>query len=154
MYLAFYLDMPSEARNSKSLVFGSKYGDIFNENTTATQMLLPYQIYVPLDAKRKEIQKKKRNREQISERDAFVSRATFHILNAVRLIAEKENIDLSTVQGINNAIELAIKYIEEIIDEEVRQRGEAYTHDKFFKEIPTNKKIRDHILEKYLSRAS
>jgi len=149
MYLAYYLDMPSEARNSKSLVFGNKYGDVFNEDTTATRMLLPYQIYVPLDAKRKDIQKKKRNRDQISERDAFVSRATFHILNAVKIIAEKENINLGVSKGIDDATELAIKYIEEIVDIETKLRGETYTHDKFFKEIPTNRKVRDHIITKY-----
>jgi AIPR protein len=149
MFLAYYLDMPSEARNSKSLVFGGKYSDIFNEHTTASMLLLPYRIYSPLDARRKEIQRKKRNRDQISERDAFVSRATFHILNGVKLVAEKEDIDLGSQDGINRAIELTIKYIEEVVDKEAKMRGEPYTHDKFFKEIPTNRKIRDHIIAKY-----
>ncbi len=31
----------------------------------------------------------------------------------------------------------------------MEKRDELYTHDKFFKEIQTNKIIRDHILNKY-----
>jgi hypothetical protein len=148
-YLAYYLDMPSEARNSKVLVFGSKYDAIFNENTTASKMLIPHRIYVPLDMKRNEIQRKKRGRALVSERDAFVSRAIFHILNTVKLIAEREPIDLSTDEGINKAIDLAIKYIEEVVDKAIKERGETYTHDKFFKQVPTNTLIRDHVLTKY-----
>lgn len=119
LYLAYYLDVPSEAKNSKFLVFGNKYDDIFNEEkTTAKKMLLPYQIYLPLEGQKKEIQKKKRSRVPINERDAYISRATYHILNSVKLIAEKA-------------------------------RGSTYTHDKFFKQIETNKIIRDHILMHY-----
>lgn len=141
--------MPSEAKNQKVLVFDKKYNDIFNENTTALKMLLPYQIYIPIEEKKKEIQKKKRNKSPVSERDAFVSRASFHILNSVKIIAENEDIDLNTKEGIDKAIERAIKYIEEVVHDEMKRRGELYTHDKFFKEIPTNKFIREHILAKY-----
>jgi len=149
LYLAYYIDMPSEAKNSKVLVFGSKYDDIFNENTTASMMLLPYRIYLPLEAQKKEIQKKKRNRTPINERDAFISRATFHILYSVKLIAEKEGIELNSTESIVQATQKALKYIEEVIAKEARSRGSTYTHDKFFKETQTNKIIRDHILKKY-----
>jgi hypothetical protein len=150
LYLAYYLDMPSEAKNSKILVFGSKYDDIFNEEEiTASRVLLPYRIYLPLIQEKNEIQKKKRNRAPINERDAFLSRATFHILNSVKLIAEKEGIDLSHSEGIVQATQKALKYIEEVIAKEEHRRGSTYTHDKFFKETQTNKIIRDHILLHY-----
>ncbi len=149
LYLAYYLDMPSEAKNSKVLVFGSKYDEIFNENTTASKMLLPYRIYLPLEEQKKEIQRKKRNRVTINEQDAFISRATFHIVNSVKLVAEKEGIDLSRPEGIAQATQKALKYIEEVIAKEEKKRVSTYTHDKFFKETQTNKVIREHILMHY-----
>ena len=150
LYFAYYLNMPSEAKNSKTLVFGSKYDDIFNEEEiTASKMLEPYRIYLPLIEKKNEIQKKKRNREPVNEKDAFISRATFHILSSVKLIAEKEGIDLNSSAGIAYATQIALKYIEEVIAKEEKARGSTYTHDKFFKQIETNKLIRDQILVHY-----
>jgi hypothetical protein len=150
IYLAYYLDMPSEAKNQKTLVFGDKYDDIFDENTiTASTMLLPYRVYLPLELRKKEIQRKKRKKELISERDAFISRATFHLLNSVKIVAEKESLNLEGSKDIEKAIEKVIDYINEVVTKETEKRGDLYTHDKFFKEIPTNKIIRDHITEKY-----
>ena len=33
LYLAYYMDMPSEAKNNKSLIFGDKYSEVFKEDT-------------------------------------------------------------------------------------------------------------------------
>jgi hypothetical protein len=150
IYLAYYFDMASEAKNQKVLVYGQRYEDIFNDSDiTADKMLLPYKIFIPLEAKKRIIQTKKRRKEVISERDSFISRATFHLLNAVKHIAEKENINLGNDKDINKAINKAIKYVNEIVKKEIKQQKDLYTHDKFFKEIPTNRKIRDYILSKY-----
>ena len=43
-----------------------------------------------------DVQKKKRTKAPINEIEAFVSRATFHILNGVRFVAERESRDLKT----------------------------------------------------------
>ena len=106
-------------------------------------------IYLPLEEQKKEIQRKKRNRVTINEQDAFISRATFHIVNSVKLVAEKEGIDLSRPEGIAQATQKALKYIEEVIAKEEKKRVSTYTHDKFFKETQTNKVIREHILMHY-----
>ncbi|MFA4910031.1 MAG: AIPR family protein [Desulfobacteria bacterium] len=150
IYLAFYLDMPSEAKNQKVIVFSDKYEEIFDEaSINAKKMLIPYRVFLPIEVMKKEIQRKKRKREAINEKDAFISRATFHILNSVKLISEKENLNLENQDDINQAIKKAISYIAEVVELESQNRGELYTHDKFFKEIPTNKIIREHISSKY-----
>lgn len=150
IYLAYYLDMPSEAKNQKVIVFGDKYDDIFDESIiTASRMLVPYRVFLPLERMKKQIQRKKRKKDPIDEKEAFISRATFHLLNTVKLISEKEKLNLDREEDIGIAIEKAIFYISEIVDKHSRERGELYTHDKFFKEIPTNKIIQDHVLSKY-----
>jgi hypothetical protein len=59
IYLAYFLDMPSESRDQKSLVFGEKYDDIFDaESITAKKLLLPYNVYLPLQKLKRSIQKK------------------------------------------------------------------------------------------------
>ena len=150
LYYAYYLDKPSEAKDQKSIVFDEAYNEIFDETKiTASDMLLPYKIYSPIEKMKREIQKKKRNKEKISEKDAFVSRATLHILNAVKLVANFEELDLNEEANINGAIAKAIMFIEEKVTETSKSRGGLYTHDKFFKEVPTNKLIQNHIKSKY-----
>jgi hypothetical protein len=150
VYLAYYLDMPSEAKNSKSLIFGDKYDDIFNmDDTTAQRLLIPYRVYQPLEKMKKEIQKRKRRKEGVDEKDAFISRATFHILNVVKIVSENESIDLNTDRGVNQAIKKAIRLVASIVQIESKKRGDLYTHDRFFKEVSTNKTIKDFVLSKY-----
>lgn len=150
LYLAFYLDKPSEAKNNKSLIFGDLYDKIFDEDSiTASRMLLPLRIYEPLQKKKREIQRRKRRREPINEREAFVSRATFHILNVVRIVGERESLDLTQDSTIMTAIDKAISFIGDVVQEEEEKRGPVYTHDKLFKEIKTNTIIRDYVEGKY-----
>lgn len=150
LYLAFYLDKPSEAKNNKSLIFGDLYDKIFDEDSiTASKMLLPLRIYEPLQKKKREIQLRKRRRESINEREAFVSRATFHILNVVRIVGERENLDLTRDSAITTAIDKAISFIGDVVQKEEEKRGQVYTHDKLFKEIKTNTIIRDYVESKY-----
>ena len=150
IYLAYYIDMASEAKNQKRIVFGDKYDEIFDENEiTASKMLKPYKVFIPLERMKKEIQKKKRGKEPVNEKEAFISRATFHLLNVVKIIEEKENLNLDDDKNIHSAIQKSISYVSEIVKSEAKKRGELYTHDKFFKETPTNGIIRDHVLKKY-----
>lgn len=148
--LAFYLDMPSEAKNSKTLVFGDKYDAIFNEDiVTAERMLTPLKFYEPLQDMKKVIQRKKRKKEAIDEREAFVSRAIFHILNVVRRVSEKEGIPLNNGGSTSSLIEKAIQHVANIVKAEQAKRGSLYTHDKFFKEIQTNRIISDYLTAHY-----
>ncbi len=41
-----------------------------------------------------------------------------------------------------------INLIQEVVFKEMNVRGDLYTHDKFFKEIPTNNILKTHILQK------
>jgi hypothetical protein len=164
LYMAYYLDMPSDAKNNKIKVFTDSYSDIFNEQEiSAKKLLRAYHIYLPLLQMKKQIQGKKRRKENINEREAFVSRATFHILNAVKFISEKREREIQesalTASGKKSAIEdiyavelptiteKAISLIQEIVTEQIQSRGDLYTHDKFFKEIATNNIIKTHVLK-------
>jgi hypothetical protein len=166
IFMAYELDMPSEAKNSKALVFSDRYDDIFDDMIITAEKLLKIQnIYLPLLKMKKVIQAKKRKRESINEKEAFISRGTFHILNAIKLILEDR---ISTIKKkctnqdereatlkklfereiIDPIISEAISDVGEVVDREMKKRGDTYTHDKFFKEVPTNKLIRDHVLSK------
>jgi len=146
--LAYYFNMPSEARNSKSIVFGDEYSRIFDEeHVTASILLFPYILFKPLELRKKSIQSRKRKKEDVPDNEAFISLATFHILYAMKLISEFENIDLQDGKKIEYTREKAIQLVWEVVSETIPKRGELYTHDRFFKERAANKLIFDHIVK-------
>jgi hypothetical protein len=148
--LSYYFELPSEARNSKSIVFNDEYMHIFDEDVvTASRLIFPYFLYKPLELQKREIQAKKRKKIVLPDNESFISLATFHIIFAMKLIAEYENWDLSNLEQQKYARERSIQLISEIVNEEVPKRGELYTHDRFFKEKGTNQMIHDHISKYY-----
>ncbi len=85
LFMAYHLDMPSEAKNNKVKVFGELDHFIFDENIiSAAELLRLYKLYLPLLNQKEEIQNKKRSKKPVAEKDAFISRATFHILNGIK----------------------------------------------------------------------
>jgi hypothetical protein len=162
IYLAYYLDQPSEAKNNKNLVFIDKYDEIFDETKiTAHDLLRIYEIYLPLLNMKKVIQSKKRKKESIDEKEAFISRATFHILNAIKFIItnkinditrksedkkeRSDKIEALYTDEITAISSEAISYVGDVVKQTQAARGDLYTHDKFFKEIGTNKIIREYV---------
>lgn len=165
LFMAYHLDMPSEAKNNKARVFSELYDYIFDENIiNASELLRLYKLYLPLLERKKIIQSKKRKKELVDEKDAFLSRATFHILNGIKFLFEfdEKQIDAEDIPSkekqrrkqelfdskSDEYTERTMNLIFEVVEMEMRVRGDVYTHDKFFKEITTNNKIRAHILEK------
>jgi hypothetical protein len=150
LYLAYELDSPSEAKNNKNYIFNNLYEIIFDEENISAQILLNiYKVYLPLSRMKKAIQDKKRKNEFIVERESFHSRAIFHILNGVKFILKYEGKSIDCPNDVEYAIEKSIEYIQEIVDDEMARRKELYTHDKFFKEIATNRIISNYFFEKY-----
>ncbi len=148
LYLSYELGKPSEAKNNKSRIFGDMYEAIFDEEKISAEILLKlHKIYLPLSTKKKEIQNLKRKKELINEKDAFVSRAIFHIIYGVKLFITKENKSIDNQNDIDEAIEKSIKAVSYLVDIEMSKRGQLYTHDKYFKETSTNTQLSDYIAE-------
>jgi len=146
LYLSYYLQKASEARNQKSIVFGESYDEIFNEESiTASKMLIPYKIYLPLQKTKQIIQIKKRRKEFIKESDAFISRATFHIVMAVGILNDYYGRDLTNSDEVEKLLDESIQIINALITEQMGKRSDSYTHDKFFKEKGTNALVANHI---------
>ena len=165
LFMAYHFDMPSEAKNSKVKVFSDMYDQIFDGNIiSALELLRLYKLYLPLLKIKKQIQSKKRKKEHVDEKEAFVSRATFHILNGIKYLFEnyKSKIDPKDIPSNDKKKQIeelyktkgetfmneAIDMIYEVVTEQMEIRGDSYTHDKFFKEIPTNNILKMHILKK------
>jgi hypothetical protein len=83
--LAFYEGMPQEAKNKKALIFGEKFDDLFSEDTTAHKLLLPFRLFETIEAARSI---------GANRRAIWIRYATYHILYAMRLLADDKKIEL------------------------------------------------------------
>jgi len=145
LYMAFMLDMPSEAKNNKSFVFGEKYDSIFHEGSVARQYLAPYLLYVPLEAMKKDIQRRRRRQETMPEAEAFVSRATFHVIMCCRHVAKVRGLDIDNDVARQSVLDESVGIVRGVVQNEMTKRGPRYTSDKFFKEVETNDIIKKAI---------
>ncbi|MFI5159298.1 MAG: AIPR family protein [Sphingobacteriales bacterium] len=164
LYMAYNLDMPSEAKNNKARVFNDLYDLIFDEYITdANEFLRLYNLYVPLANLKTDIQKRKRKNSMIKDDEAFILHATFHILNGIKILFQPEidkisalDISAKTKQDQVNKLyksktkefqERAISLINEIVREQMDLQRAHYSHEQFFKEASTNGIIKTHFLK-------
>lgn len=145
VWLAYHLDKPSEAKNQKNRVFADLYDTIFDEDSASAEaMLVPYRIYQRAEELKSAIQRKKRSGDPITSREAYTAYATFHVVRGVKLIVERDGIDISDDAILRATIEKALDYVGEVVERVQKERAD-YSHDKFFKEVETNNLIRRQI---------
>ena len=131
-------------------MFGDLYEEIFNDERINARILLNlHTIYLPLLQQKKAIQGKKRRKEKITEKEAFISWATFHILYGMKFIFENEDLDPEKDDDRLKSQRKSVNYIFEVVEKEIEKLGDLYTHGEFFKEVSTDRIIKEHILGKY-----
>jgi len=86
VYLAFYEEMPLEAKNRKGIIFGAKYDTIFSSTTNAEKLLLPFELFNEIEAFRAK---------NVSGQRAWLAYASYHILFALKKVAEKRKVPLT-----------------------------------------------------------
>ena len=126
VYLAFYEEMPLEAKNRKGLIFGSKYDTIFSSTTTAEKLLLPLRLFDTIEAERAKTATGKR---------AWLNYASYHILFALKLLAEKKNIELvlKNLAAIRKLYSAAVRLVRTARNAE-RKRVSEFADVLYFKQ--------------------
>lgn len=124
--LSFYFKMPLEAKNRKSLIFGDKYEDIFSDETTANKLLLPLQLFDAIETERLAHAK---------GINAWLRYASYHILFAMAVLAEKKAISLeySHFKPIAKLYARAKSAVRAARSAAKKSQGEDYEDVLFFK---------------------
>lgn len=114
--LTFNLEMPAEAKNKKSIIFGDKYDEIFNDNLSAQEVLKIFELY-------KEIEKRK-----IKDKTGkpYLMHATYYILFFIKKLN-------TNTENLINLYDRALEKIEYVIGKEKEKIGEDYLDAVLFK---------------------
>jgi hypothetical protein len=155
-YLAYFINDPFNAKQSKKLIFVSKtinsnglYEIIFNEDTKYDDMLISYYLNLLVDRKRKTIKKEidsidttknlTKEQELLLEYD-FVQYANFEILALFKLLFLKSNED--NLKGINGKV---ISYFDNDTIEKI-EKGYTFIIDFIYSDLKDRKKLNSKIV--------
>lgn len=136
---------------AKSLVFGDKYEEVFNDEITADTVILPYRLFEEIEKEKKRIRALILEQPDQFESNGFMLHASYHILYMLGALALKEGVSLglSNFADIWNLYDTTISILRRIIEREresLKGHRDRYNHAAFFK---TNKPKKH--FEEYLS---
>lgn len=117
MLISFYNEKPAEAKNTKQIIFGTDYEDVFSEDITADSILLVNDIFNYIDKKRSEEMTRLRQQENIKHFDTYIYHCSYYLLYVTKKLADYEKIALN-IENKDKIIQLydsAKKIILEII---------------------------------------
>lgn len=145
--MAYFCEMPSEAKNDKKMIFGEKYEYVFPEDMVADKILLVHKLYQVIENHKKEyIRSRSTMLTEEREQKSYIPYVSFFLLYTLGQLANELKIESSACnyEAIANNLESSLLIIEKAIAQE-RKNGENYSHSKFFKSARAKKYIDDFI---------
>lgn len=130
--LTYYNSMPLEAKNKKSIIFGSMYEEIFDEHITFDRIMVPYQLYQKI-----EIYKEtwKANDGDVNGANGHLAYTSYLILYLLNKFSEINGVssELTNIDTLITSYQNAIDLIKTVTDAEKSTRGEQFNIYSFFK---------------------
>lgn len=134
-YYAYNYCKPADAKNKRRNLFGTLYPEIFNDALDINVMLNSYLLF-------KEIN---RSTQRYKEEFSFASYSEFHTLAMMKMLGVE---DVSDKERVAEAIALALSTTKQVVEEEIRDKGDSYSHRAFFIDPNTLGRIEQVLEEK------
>lgn len=134
--LAFYHELPLEAKNKKQVIFGDMYEELFSEDTNAHQLLLPLRLFEFIEQQKPP---------PSNARSAWLRYASYHILYAIKLIAvaRKTALDFANLDKMKGFYGQAKLIVSRARRAAIKAQGDLYEDVLFFKSSEAKNSIRE-----------
>lgn len=136
--MAFYNDMPSEAKDNKKLIFADKYEEIFNDAVSADSLLLALLLFNDIEKKKVDIVNQLIQNPSKYDDDSYIMHSSYYLLYLIKRLANLNKAPLvygnynNIYSYYHEATELLKKAIE--MEKTSLQKGkESYNHRVFLK---------------------
>lgn len=141
--MAFYLGLPGEAKNRRSVIFGERYEEVFHDEINASYVLLPYKLFGFIEAQKINAKNEILRLEDETEIEfrSYILYASYYLLFLLRFLAQKNRIEL-VYENINQIWEYyteARSILEALVRQEMAKP--KYAHHDLFKGIHLRKLI-------------
>lgn len=155
--MAFYNEMPIEARNNKSIIFGDKYEEVFAEEITGIRLLLSYNLFNKIEQEKNKRKLEIENDPSLYEKEHFILYSSYFILFILKKITEIKGIELELknedkiIKYYNNAINI----LKQVLDMEKKSNPNSLYTTIFklnrIKSIFDSEMMEKNQIEKYLN---
>lgn len=148
-YLAYYLDFPEVAKKDRGRVFGDLYDLIFNSEICAKKLLVPLEIFAPIDNQKRIILNALRRGEAIDSRSFVLLDGNYHVLSAIYHLCQRRNVDESSPEEGIKFIDDAINIVNDVMTEQkhrIENNGGIFRIANFFKDSDTKTLIHHEII--------
>lgn len=145
--MAFYNELPGEAKNKKSIIFSEKYEDVFNDDINATKLLLPYKLYEKIEAQKNSWKEMYAQQPNDYSSKLYLSYSTYYILYLFKKVAELIEVPVTedSVDILWEYYDFNLSILEEIIQTEQKLQGTNFQLMSLFKYGKPKKHIEDMI---------
>jgi len=148
--MAFFNELPAEAKDNKRLIFAERYDDIFNDSVTADGVLLSLFLFDEIERERKRVWSEIREDASRWDAESYIIHASYYFLYLLKKLADLRSMppEFSNRDDIRGQYAEAVEMIRKAIAAEVgylTKRKEVYSHRVFFKGNRP-KKYLDHLL--------
>jgi hypothetical protein len=141
--MAFYNEMPTEAKNRKKLIFGERYDEIFTDEITADKVLLPYKLFQKIEESKSRIF-------NVNVKDMFILYASYYILYIMSKLSQKNSIplELDNLDKIWELYPKTINILKQILElEEEYRKTNKFSQAAFFNTERPKKIFENRLLD-------
>lgn len=136
--MAFFKEMPSEAKNQKRAIFAEMYDTIFHDDLTADNVMLAYMLFEKIENEKNKEKSQILSNSNTSYADFYLSHSTYWILYFLGKIARLYSLDLeyTRMEQIWELFPNVRKLIEYLCKKEqdyLEKKGDKFSYQLFFK---------------------
>lgn len=144
-YVAYYLHLPEIAGKDRGKIFGELYEQVFNPEISAQQLLVPLQLFRPIEDAKRALERSIRRGEQFDSASLFLIDGAYHQLFAINLLCELRLLDPSNLAQALDQSSDAAEAVKRAVQREIRDP--AFAYKKFFKSVRARRFIEDEARE-------
>ena len=131
--------MPTAAGTQRGRIFGDLYDSIFNDDLTAEKLLVPLQVFKPIEERKRELRASIRKGIEYDSDMLFLIDGAYHMLYAIGLLCDLTDNDKSDVDSAISQLDDAIAVVQAAVREE--EKDPAFALKRFFKSARAEKYI-------------
>jgi len=130
-YLAYQLRFPEVAGKDRGKIFGELYEEIFNDDITAPRLLVPLQVFKPIEIMKRDLERAVRRGQSFDPSMLFLVDGAYHLLFAIAELCSLRKIDNLHTETVIEQLQDAIQVVKTAVKNEVNDP--AFAYKRFFK---------------------
>jgi hypothetical protein len=139
--LAYQSRLPEVAGKDRGKIYGELYDEIFNDDIAAPRLLVPLQVFQPIEEMKRNIERAARRGQSYEPAMLFLVDGAYHLLFAIAVLCTLRNLDHWQAEEAVAQLEDATRVVLAAVRQEASDP--AFAHKRFFKSTRARRYIEE-----------